>query len=100
MNRETIEGKVVHVAWQKNPRFGPALKMLVVHDDGWKIWGTVPAKLHKEIERGCRIQFTAGIEWKEPKKFGFAIRPSDAFITQPAQLERRDHDTGRKAGRR
>jgi len=72
--------------------FGDQWKMLVRDDSGFKVWGSIPSKLHepededgqwitgKEL-KGKRVSFTAAIEPSEDdQKFGFFKRPTKAKI--------------------
>lgn len=55
--------------------FGPTLKMLVKADEGFTVWGTVPASL--EAERGSRVMFRATVKPSDSDpKHGFFSRPT------------------------
>lgn len=72
--RIDIEGKVLTVRVDETP-YGDTLKMLVVSDDGWKVWSTVPSGAPSEL-RGQRIRFRATVKSSpNDPKFGFASRP-------------------------
>lgn len=81
------EGKVVVegvVACVKTVEgyYGYQTKMLVVSDEGWKVWSTVPAAIN-DVEKGDRISFTATVTRSEDDHtFAFAKRPSKAKILQ------------------
>lgn len=72
--------------------FGSQWKMLVRDDSGFKIWGSIPSKLHEPAEengqwitgqemKGKRISFTAAITpSKDDQKFGFFKRPTKAKL--------------------
>lgn len=72
--------------------FGNVWKMLVRDDSGFKVWGSIPSKLHEPEEeggqwitgkemKGKRVSFTAAIEPSEDdQKFGFFKRPTKAKI--------------------
>lgn len=73
--RMVVEGEVLTVK-EKVGRYGPVMKMLVRHDDGWKVWGTRPASL-ADAERGDRVRFEAKVERsRDDEKFGFFSRPT------------------------
>jgi hypothetical protein len=73
--RVAISGTVLSLKGQET-MYGYVTKMLVQHDDGWKVWGTVPLAL-AEVEKGYHVNFTATItvDSNDPK-FGFFKRPS------------------------
>ena len=55
------------------------LKMLVKDDRGFKVWGSVPASIYADAEKGTRIQFNASIQASnDDPKFGFFKRPTKA----------------------
>lgn len=72
--------------------FGIQCKMLVRDDSGFKVWGSVPSKLHEPAEengqwitgqemKGKRVSFTAAVEpSKDDQKFGFFKRPTKAKL--------------------
>lgn len=72
--------------------FGNVWKMLVRDDSGFKVWGSIPSKLHEPEEedgqwitgkemKGMRVSFTAAVEPSEDdQKFGFFKRPTKAKI--------------------
>lgn len=72
-----IEGTVVSVKYVET-MYGGAMKMLVITDEGEKIWGTRPASLC-ESKPGARVTFTATVEVsRDDECFGFFKRPSKA----------------------
>jgi hypothetical protein len=76
--RYVIEGEVVSTKWVDND-FGGSLKMLVKHDTGWKVWGTVPSSI--DPNKGDRVRFTAAVEpSNDDKSFGFFKRPTKAEV--------------------
>jgi hypothetical protein len=96
----TIEGEVKSVKVQYSD-FGATLKMLVLDDRGFKVWGTVPSKLSDGIDRvwgemtasgsvpdkgvkghGRRVRFSATVEAShDDETFGFFKRPTKAEFT-------------------
>ena len=61
-------------------QFGSQIKMLVQHEDGWKVWGTRPASL-MGVQKGAVVRFTAKVVASDnDPKFGFFSRPADAVI--------------------
>lgn len=55
------------------------LKMLVRDDRGFKVWGSVPASIYADAEKGTRIQFNASVQASnDDPKFGFFKRPTKA----------------------
>jgi len=79
--RVTIEGEVIKIDWYENA-YGETQKMLVKADEGWRVFGTVPAAL--DCERGDRVQFTATIETGDDPDFGFFKRPAKAALLAEA----------------
>lgn len=60
--------------------YGLTIKMLVKHEDGWKIWGTVPSAI-RGVNIGDVVEFDAKIEpSRDDATFGFASRPTKAKI--------------------
>src|SRR5215472_1256931 len=74
--RVTIIGEVVSTKYVET-QFGGQLKMLVVAEQGWKVWGTVPSQLkcHGANLKGLKVAFTAEVQPKEAD-FGFFSRPT------------------------
>jgi len=92
-----VEGTVVSVKIKTSDRYGDSLKMTVKHDDGWLVWGSVPACLggvadfqEKDgrcVKRGDRIRFSANVEPSDgDPKFGFFKRPSEACVVLDSNL--------------
>lgn len=77
--RITIRGTVASVRVPNYDRgdFGPT-KILVLHADGWKVWGSLPKEL-ADIQRGAEIEFSAKVTVSDKDtKFGFFSRPTKA----------------------
>jgi hypothetical protein len=73
--RTNVVGEVVSV---KNTDYG--VKMLVVTDAGYKIYGSLPSALYG-IERGARVSFTATLKRSHNDAyFGFYSRPTKAMV--------------------
>lgn len=79
--RGTIKGKVLSVK-QVDSDFGMMTKILVVADEGWKVYGSAPSSLLREgLERGCFVKFDAKVTVsKDDAKFGFFSRPTKAAL--------------------
>lgn len=76
--RTTVKGIVVTMRSEES-FYGPTVKMLVKHVDGWKVWGTVPSALVCQI--GDTVQFDAKVTRSDKdEKFGFFSRPSKASV--------------------
>jgi hypothetical protein len=97
--RVTIRGTVISTKAVES-QFGTTIKMLVEHQDGWKVWGTIPAGIsfinetieysdgsksgwaQRGLERGDVVQFDAKVEKSDRgRSFGFFSR-----ATKPALL--------------
>lgn len=77
--RYFIEGEVLSTRWDTNEYTGGhTKKMLVVMDDGNKVWGTVPNNI-LDVEKGDRVLFSAKVTRnKEDEHFGYYSRPTKA----------------------
>lgn len=78
--RRELVGECVSIKFVDSD-FGGAWKMLVVLDDGTKVYGTCPRSL--EIEEGQRVAFTATVERSQRKPertFGYFKRPTQAKV--------------------
>lgn len=83
VDRIDVEGTVRSVKFVEN-QYGGSLKMLVEHDTGWKVWGTVPGSLDYP-EVGDRVAFVARVEPStDDKRFGFFSRPTKARVLAAA----------------
>jgi len=79
----TIVGTILTTKWVDGytTYSAPTLKMLVLDDRGFKVWGTVPSKLNCEEYEGARVQFNANVERSDDDEcFGFFKRPSKATV--------------------
>ena len=90
-----IVGEVVSVKWKENS-YGGRLVMVVKHDDGWAVWGTVPSSIEivehdgqgtRGLERGDTVKFVANIEESDDETFGFFKRPRKAEIVTRHDVE-------------
>jgi len=85
--RLRVEGVVLAIK-VSNGRFGPQTKMLVKHDAGFKLWGTVPAAAIGEVKKGDRIAVEAKVDAsKDDAKFGFLSRPANLKVLVSAPVE-------------
>lgn len=76
--RVEVEGTVLGL--RHNEHWGNT-QMLIAHDDGWKLWGTVADALYDgDVElKGQLVAFTAKIKVSDDDpKFGFFSRPTKA----------------------
>lgn len=83
---QMIEGIVVSLKWTPGYAYHSPdiLKMLVVDDRGFKIWGSVPRGIINEIERGMRITFEATLQRSDDDEtFGFFKRPKKTMLLPP-----------------
>lgn len=77
--RIVVEGEVLSTRWQDNDFGGGSVKMLLLADDGWKVWGTVPSSL--DLGQGARVRFTATVKPSgDDPTFGFFSRPTKAEL--------------------
>jgi hypothetical protein len=76
--RIVVECTVLSTKWVENG-FGGALKMLVQHESGWKVWGTVPSNI--DVDKDSKVRFTATVEKSDDDAlFGFFKRPAKAEV--------------------
>ena len=81
--RVQVVGEVVSLKTVEN-QFGSTRKMLVVTQDGWKVFGAVPSSIHG-VERGDQVSFQARIERSgDDAAFGFFSRPTKATLVEAA----------------
>lgn len=77
--RLTITAKIVSIKLVQS-QWGEVNKLLLVHESGYKVYGSCPAALNPE--RGQLITLTATIKPSpDDPKFGFFNRPSNASLT-------------------
>ena len=84
--RGQITGEILSRKW-KDTDFGPSLKMLVLDDRGFKVYGSVPSRLSGDdgVQRGDRITFVAEVTQSDDDElFGFFKRPTQASILEAA----------------
>lgn len=78
--RATVEGEIISRKGV-DTAYGFAIKVVVKHADGWKVYGTLPAAI-EDAERGDTVRFDAAIAVSDDDpKFGFFKRPTKAEIT-------------------
>lgn len=96
--RMIITGRVLTTKIQTSD-YGDTLKMLVQHESGWKVWGTVPSD--SGFDRGHKVQFTATVERSQnDSKFGYFKRPTKApllegvtaYQKEVAEIQRRKEE--------
>lgn len=83
--RQVITGTLISTK-DVDSQFGTVTKMLI-QCDGYRLWGTMPASLPGDVERGATIRFTATAEpHPTDAGFGFFSRPTKAtvVVAQPA----------------
>jgi hypothetical protein len=84
--RVLIRGEIVSIK-EVEGNFGLQTKMLIVHADGWKLWGTMPSAAR--AQRGDKVSFTAKVQKSNnDPKFGFFSRPTgfEVFETFAPQV--------------
>jgi hypothetical protein len=78
--RIEVTGKVLSVKDYGNS-YRAALKMLVLDDRGFKVWGGMPGSTMGQRCEGKRVTFTATVEPKPgDTKFGYFKRPTKARL--------------------
>lgn len=82
--RQIIEGNIKSIKEADAYSRFPARKMLVLREDGWKFWGSVPSALtDREVKVGDKVSLSATIKVKDVG-FGFFSRPSKATVVAVA----------------
>lgn len=80
--RIEICGTVLSTKWQDND-YGGSLKMLIMDDRRFKVWGTVPMAIEPEV--GDKVALTATVKASnDDRSFGFYSRPTKASIVMSA----------------
>jgi hypothetical protein len=80
--RITITGKVLTVKEQFSA-YGSTIKMLVLDERGFKVWGTMPSAIMGEQCKGKRVTFTAKVTVSDDDEtFGFYNRPTKAALVE------------------
>lgn len=86
--RVQITGEIVSSKW-KQTQFGDTLKMVVVDERGFKVWGTQPECLQVEDKegdytrpagKGDKITFMAKLDRSNDVNFAFFKRPTKAEV--------------------
>lgn len=84
--RMKMVGEVVSIRLPGEYDPYPTKKWLVKHESGFKIWGSIPAAVVNEVERGDVVEFVATLKRSDKdEKFGFASRPTAARIVKAAK---------------
>lgn len=74
--RVTVEGTVATTK-EVTSQWGTSTKCLIVSDEGWKCWGSLP----KGADKGDKVRFSATVEAKaDDPLFGFYSRPTKVEI--------------------
>lgn len=77
---EQITGEVLTLKWVEGD-YGSTLKMLVMEDRGFKVWGTCPRAI--QPEKGDRVSLLAAVEPShDDPLFGFYKRPRNASVIE------------------
>lgn len=78
--RLTLEGEVLSTKYQHTD-FGTIRKMLVRLADANKVWGTVPANIDSQVDRGVKVKFVASVKRSDSDdNFGYFSRPAKAEV--------------------
>ena len=84
--RQVITGEILSFKFYDND-YGTSLKMTVQDDRGFRVWGTVPSSIVRDLPdslseaKGMRVTFTATITKADgDDAFGFFKRPTKASI--------------------
>lgn len=80
--RLSIEGVVIARKWVDSD-WGSTCKLMIKHDDGWRVWVTEPSSVQCEIGDRCSMTVTITPS-DDDHSFGFGSRPSKAQIVASA----------------
>lgn len=72
-----IEGEIIKTD-TKHSQYGEREVMVVEHEDGWRVWGSIPQALKYEVYEGDEVKFVANVERSDDDDFGFFKRPRQA----------------------
>lgn len=76
--RGVVTGRILSRKWVDSPYGSGALKVTVLDDRGFKVYGTLPAAID-DAQKGDRVTFTAAVTVSgDDETFGFFKRPSKA----------------------
>lgn len=76
--RHTVTGKIAVIKPVNDPLYGPSWKMMVVTEQGHKLWGTRPSALTQE-DQGHIITFTAAFS-KGKNGMSYFKRPTKVMV--------------------
>lgn len=86
VGKQTITGTIVSFKdVESNYGYRPVMqtKMLVLLENGSKVYGTMPASVNQDTAKGSEITFTATFEVsKNDESFGFFKRPSKVTVKE------------------
>lgn len=81
-----VVGKVSSLRWVSN-EYGDTLKMRVITDAGWAVYGTVASSIIDDIEQGDIVRFCASVTPSDNDElFGFFKRPTKAEIIEQVKV--------------
>lgn len=79
--RQSVQGRIVSRKWQGS-QYGETLKVLLAHEEGWKVWCTLPESID-DAEVGDVIELTLTLTPSENDPlFVIGKRPANASILQ------------------
>lgn len=87
--RMDVTATVLSTRSEEGP-YGATVKMLVQHESGYKLWGTVPSNLlgQGSVVKGAVVAFSAKVQRSDKdEKFGFFNRPTKARIVRAAEAQ-------------
>lgn len=79
--RQVMRGRIVSRKWQSS-QWGDTVKVLLAHDEGWKVWCTLPEAIdHAEVGDVIEVTLTCTPSENDPL-FVIGKRPSGASIVE------------------
>lgn len=74
--RVEVAGQVISLKWHDNG-YGTVRKAVILTDEGYKLWGSIPTKFDSHVEVGHRVEFMAALTPSDDDpQFGFYKRPT------------------------
>lgn len=84
--RQTITGTVVSIkeqVWDDGYSSSSTWKMLVLADEGFKVWSTIPSAILDRVEKDNKIRFAVTLKRShDDSKFAYGSRPAKAVILE------------------
>lgn len=85
--RICVRGKILSSKVKDTP-YGYVTKLVLMSNEGYKVYGSAPSKIEADCSVGAEISFMAKVEPSDQdSKFGFWSRPTKPLLMNPAKEE-------------